>query len=122
MSTECKLITSKQSFFVHNAMTYSTTFASFRFVGIHPDYIDLPASEYVKVGKSTIPNGGRGLFASKNIPYYGSLALGETSKAFHFPPLTWSVIERLLVWAEANEDTIPYVEDEIASIFAFAEG
>jgi len=88
-------------------------------VGVHPEFVSLPSSEYLKVEKSGL---GRGLFASKNIPKDGTLSLDESGKSFHFPPLTWSVIKSLIEWAEENDDTHPYVEDEYIALYTFAEG
>lgn len=95
------------------------------FVGMHPEYVTLPAAEYLKVGKSSFGNrAGRGLFAARDIPYYGSLAIDEGAQAFHFPPLTWSVIEKLYAWGDNDEiyNQIPYVEDELSGVRTFAEG
>ncbi|KAL7541057.1 hypothetical protein ACHAXR_010609 [Thalassiosira sp. AJA248-18] len=93
------------------------------FAGIHPEYVSLPASEYLKVMSSGIgDHAGRGLFAKKDIPKDSTLALDEAGKSFHFPPLTWSVISKLMKWADDVYDTIPVIEDEISGVFTFAEG
>mmetsp|Transcript_10902 Transcript_10902/g.24080 ORF Transcript_10902/g.24080 Transcript_10902/m.24080 type:complete len:970 (-) Transcript_10902:202-3111(-) len=92
-------------------------------VGIHPDYAHLPAAEYLKVDKSGVgEHAGRGLFAAQDIPKGATLALDEGGKAFHFPPLTWDVVESLHSWADDNDDTIPFVEDQISAIYTFVEG
>ena len=95
-----------------------------RYVGVDPEYVHLPASEYLKVGKRIFGEhaSGRGLFAKQDIPYYTSLALDENGKAFQIPPLTWSVIESLLTWAETNKVAIPFVEDELSTVHTFVEG
>ena len=89
------------------------------FVGIHPvnehpEYIHLLASEYLTVGKS---GAERGLFAAKDIPKHASLSQDESGKAFHIPPLTWTVISTFNNWAEKNGST----KQAISDVYSFAE-
>lgn len=90
-------------------------------VGIDPEYVHLPASEYLKVGKSSVGEyAGRGLFAAKDIPDDTTIAIDQGAKSFHFPPLTWSVIEELEEWVD--EDEFPYLDDKISAIYMYGDG
>ena len=90
------------------------------FVGIQPDeYINLPSSEYLRVDKSKIAHGGRGVFAAKRLPANSTLALDEASKAISAGPLAWSVITEMEAWGDEH---LPYVEDMISGLYTFIEG
>jgi len=89
--------------------------------GIH----NLRASEYLKVGKSGLgDSAGRGLFATKDIPMDSAIAHEGSSLSFHFPPLTWSVIDKLREWARKDEnyEKLIFVDDKISSVHTYAEG
>ena len=92
-------------------------------IGVSPEQVSLPSSEYLTVGKSGVgERAGRGLFAAKDIPKYGALALDENAKSFHFTPGTWSVVESLNDWSEENEDNLPFMKSKISGPYRFAEG
>lgn len=94
-------------------------------IGFDPEDDNHPASEYLRVGKSGVSEfAGRGLFATKDLPEDSYLALEGSGKSFHLPPLTLSVVETLYEWAdeEENHDRLPYVEDELSSLYAYTHG
>lgn len=93
------------------------------YLGFDPDTVNLPASEYLAVGKSNIAqHAGRGLFAAKDIPKDAALAMADTVQAFQLRPLTWSVVEELEQWGDDNSDKVPFVDDEISGLYTFVEG
>jgi len=91
------------------------------YVGIDPEAVNMPMS-HLEVRKSTIPNGGRGLFAAQDIPEGAGLLMNIAIQSFHILPSTWSVIENLRGWSYKNYDYIPFVEQELFSLCTFTEG
>jgi len=92
-------------------------------VGVDPEEVALPAKQYLEVRKSGVgEHAGRGLFAKQDIPQGAKLALDENAKSFRVLPSTWSVLYTLYQWAVDNDDTIPFVEDNISTVFTFIIG
>ena len=91
-------------------------------LGFFSDHVHLPI-EYLRVGKSGIgERAGRGLFATRDIPSHASIGINKSVNGFHFPPLAWSVLNSMVEWSAENENEFPYVEDEISSVYTYAEG
>jgi hypothetical protein len=76
---------------------------------------------HLKVQKSDIENGGRGLYAAQDIPKGSVLDMKIRVQDFHIFPSTWSIIQSLYGWADDN-DIFPSIEDELAGVVAFTEG
>jgi len=89
--------------------------------GIDPGMMNAPMS-HLEARKSTIRNGGRGLFAARDIPRGASILMDQAVQSFHIFPLTWYVIEGLYEWADESDDGIPSVEAELSGLYTFAEG
>ena len=76
---------------------------------------------HLKVQKSDIENGGRGLYAAQDIPKGSALDMKMRVQDFHIFPSTWSIIQSLYGWADDN-DIFHSIEDELSGVVAFTEG
>ena len=92
-------------------------------IGVSTEQVSLPSSEYLTVGKSGAgERAGRGLFAAKDIPKDGVVALDENAKSFRFTPGTWSVVDSLNDLAEENQNHLPFMKSKISGLYTFADG
>lgn len=86
------------------------------------DIILLPL-DTLRVGKSGVgERAGRGLFATRDIPSRASIGVEKGIKGFMFSPSTWSIINSFVEWPEEKSNEFPFVEDEIAQLYTYAEG
>ncbi len=91
-------------------------------LGFYPGHVHLPM-EYLRVGKSGVgERAGRGLFAARDIPSHASIGVDKSVHGFHFPPLTWVVLDSIVKWSAEKENEFPSVGDEISSVYTYAEG
>lgn len=92
------------------------------FLGIDPETVDIPASNF-EVRKSSVGEfAGRGLYAAQDISQGSKFNLKDSALSFHVLPSAWSTMWSLYEWADDNYDAFKFVCEELVGLITYIDG